>query len=107
MRSGRISIFLNLVSGFICSSFLSSSGDCTVRANGSCNCDELILHVTRLPPPPQQQQQRRRSKACYRGGPKVRNSGRPKPEAKTVCVPFGANLKIVRSGPKSTTPSAA
>ena len=35
------------------------------------------------------------SKACYRGGPKVRNSGRPKPEAKTVGVPPpGGNFKM-------------
>src|SRR2546423_1180025 len=30
---------------------------------------------------------RRMSKACYRGGPKMRNSGRPKPEAKTIGEP--------------------
>src|SRR5438552_17648287 len=42
---------------------------------------------------------RRMSKACYRGGPKVRNSGRPKPEAKTVCEPPpGGNFKISPAG---------
>src|SRR6184192_4964874 len=36
---------------------------------------------------------------CYRGGPKVRNSGRPKPEAKTVGEPPpGGNFKISPSG---------
>ena len=33
------------------------------------------------------------SKACYRGGPKVRNSGRPGLEAKVLCTP-PVNFKI-------------
>jgi len=36
---------------------------------------------------------------CYRGGPKVRNSGRPKPEAKTIGPPPPAGYsKISPSG---------
>ena len=38
-------------------------------------------------------------RSCYRGGPKVRYSGRPKPEAKTVGVPPpGGNSKISPGG---------
>src|SRR5262249_7783451 len=39
------------------------------------------------------------SKACYRGGPKVRYSGRPKPEAKTFKnEPSGRNSLMSPSG---------
>src|SRR5262249_18474916 len=44
------------------------------------------------------------SKACYRGGPKVRNCGRqPQPEAKTSVTPSGVIFKISPPGNDSAT----
>src|SRR5437762_11622442 len=50
---------------------------------------------------------RRMSKTCYRGGPKVRNSGRKSPEAKRIVPPDVGNSKTSPLGEISGTPASA